>query len=303
MLYCHCARAELISREARAAALEVLSERGEPFLALPDLCASAAARSPLLRAAGARAIACYPRAVRWFLERGGASPPPGFAAVGLREREPGSVAAELCAWLEPSVSGAPDASAEPEGLEILARLRLRSSGAAARDAGALAARLLDRGFAVAAGARSEAGAVEIAVGLEVRSREGSAGPDWVPWYPVIDYDRCANCGQCLDFCLFGVYDRSADGRVEVRRPENCKTYCPACARVCPELAIIFPRYEAGPIAGGEVREGDREALRVDLGSLAARDVYAALKARAGGKRFSLELPIAEAGGGRGGGGA
>ena len=25
------------------------------------------------------------------------------------------------------------------------------------------------------------------------------------WYPVIDYDRCTNCMECIDFCLFGVY--------------------------------------------------------------------------------------------------
>ncbi|OHB63527.1 MAG: hypothetical protein A2Y77_11365, partial [Planctomycetes bacterium RBG_13_62_9] len=40
---------------------------------------------------------------------------------------------------------------------------------------------------------------------------------WVPWFPVIDYDRCKNCKQCLNFCLFGVYGQSEDGRVEVRK--------------------------------------------------------------------------------------
>src|SRR5262245_39719349 len=25
------------------------------------------------------------------------------------------------------------------------------------------------------------------------------------WYPVIDYNRCTNCLECIDFCLFGVY--------------------------------------------------------------------------------------------------
>ena len=25
------------------------------------------------------------------------------------------------------------------------------------------------------------------------------------WYPVIDYSRCTNCLECIDFCLFGVY--------------------------------------------------------------------------------------------------
>ncbi len=25
------------------------------------------------------------------------------------------------------------------------------------------------------------------------------------WYPVIDFGRCTNCLECIDFCLFGVY--------------------------------------------------------------------------------------------------
>ncbi len=35
------------------------------------------------------------------------------------------------------------------------------------------------------------------------SHTGQKG-DWIPWFPVIDYDRCTNCKQCLNFCLFGV---------------------------------------------------------------------------------------------------
>lgn len=81
--------------------------------------------------------------------------------------------------------------------------------------------------------------------------------DWVPWYPVIDYGRCVNCKQCLNFCLFGVYTLDSDGRVKVDKPTNCKTNCPACARVCPHAAIIFPKYADSPINGDEV---DEEAL-------------------------------------------
>jgi hypothetical protein len=29
----------------------------------------------------------------------------------------------------------------------------------------------------------------------------------VPGFPVIDYDKCTNCMQCLSFCLFGVWLR------------------------------------------------------------------------------------------------
>ncbi len=74
------------------------------------------------------------------------------------------------------------------------------------------------------------------------------------WYPVIDKSRCTNCGKCNDFCLFGVYTVE-DNEVLVTNPHNCKNNCPACARMCPSLAIIFPKYEKSPINGGtEIEE-------------------------------------------------
>jgi len=65
-------------------------------------------------------------------------------------------------------------------------------------------------------------------------------PDWVPWFPVIDASRCVNCGKCADFCMFGVYEK-VDGKFRVVHPAACKTDCPACARICPANAIIFPK--------------------------------------------------------------
>jgi Pyruvate/2-oxoacid:ferredoxin oxidoreductase delta subunit len=69
--------------------------------------------------------------------------------------------------------------------------------------------------------------------------------DWKPWFPVIDYDRCTNCMQCLSFCLFGVYGVDEEQKIQVQNNDNCKTNCPACSRVCPEAAIMFPKYKAG----------------------------------------------------------
>jgi NAD-dependent dihydropyrimidine dehydrogenase PreA subunit len=114
---------------------------------------------------------------------------------------------------------------------------------------------------------------------------------WIPWFPVIDYDRCRNCKQCLNFCLFGVYGLSGEGRVEVQKPAGCKTNCPACARICPEHAIIFPKYAESPINGDEVTEssGKSEKSAPDLRSLLKGDVYDKIRKREPGrKRFSTE---------------
>jgi NAD-dependent dihydropyrimidine dehydrogenase PreA subunit len=73
--------------------------------------------------------------------------------------------------------------------------------------------------------------------------------EYPAWYPVIDRERCTNCGKCHDFCLFGVYSFS-ERKAKVTQPQNCKDNCPACARVCPSKAIIFPKHEKSPINGG-----------------------------------------------------
>jgi len=86
-----------------------------------------------------------------------------------------------------------------------------------------------------------------------------AGAGWSAWFPVIDRERCINCGKCLDFCLFGVYDFNAEKQVCVVNPANCKNNCPACARVCPRQAVIFPKYDSAPINGGEIDESKQNS--------------------------------------------
>ncbi len=81
-----------------------------------------------------------------------------------------------------------------------------------------------------------------------------AEEDWIPWFPVIDTARCTRCRQCLNFCPFGVYTADEDGRVCVSHPDHCKTNCPACAHLCPELAIMFPKIKEAPINGAAVTE-------------------------------------------------
>jgi NAD-dependent dihydropyrimidine dehydrogenase PreA subunit len=126
------------------------------------------------------------------------------------------------------------------------------------------------------------------------SQPATLGPTsgWKPWFPVIDYSRCTNCMQCLSFCLFDVYGVSADQKIQVQNQSNCKTECPACSRVCPEVAIMFPKYRHGPINGEEIKSDDvrREAMKVDISALLGGDVYSMLRDRSvkAKSRFSKE---------------
>ena len=140
-------------------------------------------------------------------------------------------------------------------------------------------------------------AVEAARGSRPMNRPEAAaaetgGETWKPWFPVIDMDRCTNCMQCLSFCLFDVYGVSDDHHLQVENPANCKVNCPACSRVCPDVAIMFPKYHAGPIDGAPVSESDvsREKMKVDISALLGGDIYAKLRERSAGAkaRFSRE---------------
>lgn len=88
----------------------------------------------------------------------------------------------------------------------------------------------------------------------------------VPWYPVIDRSLCTGCGTCHDYCLFSVYtmttEESASGRVRVTAPLNCKTGCPACARLCPEGALIFPFCSETELNGDITQPAHRSADRI-----------------------------------------
>ena len=138
------------------------------------------------------------------------------------------------------------------------------------------------------------GAVESLRGDRPMNQPGQ----WKPWFPVIDYSRCTNCMQCLSFCLFDVYGVSKEGKIQVQNNDNCKTNCPACSRVCPEVAIMFPKYSSGPINGAPISESDlkRESMKVDISSLLGGDIYSRLRERsdAAKSRFSKERDASKA---------
>ncbi|MBD3268287.1 hypothetical protein GF373_16600 [bacterium] len=101
---------------------------------------------------------------------------------------------------------------------------------------------------------------------------------WIPWFPVIDYQRCTNCKQCLNFCLFRVYELNEDDRVFVSNPTQCKNQCPACARVCPENAIIFPKHASPEINGSGEAQKTTQAGN-DLQNLLKGDLNQILRQR------------------------
>ncbi len=85
------------------------------------------------------------------------------------------------------------------------------------------------------------------------------------WYPVIDWDRCTNCLECLNFCLFGVFASDETDSLVIEEADACRDGCPACSRICPAGAIMFPRHEDPSIAGDP--EASLAGLKLDLSQL------------------------------------
>lgn len=106
--------------------------------------------------------------------------------------------------------------------------------------------------------------------------------DWRPWYPVVDREQCTACGQCVSFCLFGVYRQDGE-TVRVVEPTKCKNNCPACARACPQNAIVFPKCTE-PGIDGYASNGDS-----DNGKKLAGNILDQLRARTGGSPIPREI--------------
>lgn len=248
VLFCECADTDNIAVETRRRVREALAACDRPVMIVPDLCGMAAVRDSRLAAfadaGGATILACYPRAVQGLFRWAGHPLVP-----------------ERIQWLNLRV----------DALEtVVAALR---TGAGHRGSS----------LGPASGDASGSGSIR---GLETAAPGTPHGtappPGWRPWFPVIDADRCTQCRQCLAFCLFGVYQADADGRVQVTHPAQCKDACPACARMCPAMAIMFPKIEEQSPVSGSLASAAQAAGKVCLSRerlFRGQDTLDALRAR------------------------
>lgn len=69
---------------------------------------------------------------------------------------------------------------------------------------------------------------------------------------VIDYEKCTNCGLCMEYCRFDAITK-VDGRVEVL--ETSCDGCQLCWRICPENAISMLDNDKSRMYSGDFRNG------------------------------------------------
>ena len=228
----------------------------------------------------------YPRAAFWLLDRDGIKGHPGETQLKPPADEGEEEAAEPEPAEKPAAIGAtgsiPDRhiycldlrdfnKPDPyvgEVRRIVAECRERQE-AKAREKAANSPVVVQLGLAA-----KEPNGDAVPPALAAFAPEALLAPAGRRWYPVIDYSRCTNCLECLDFCLFGVYGVDALERILVENQDQCKKGCPACSRVCPQQAIIFPEYKSAAIAGANT--GAVGGLKIDLSKLFGGDVADAL---------------------------
>ncbi len=120
LLYCHCQYAQVLPESVKKATLKRLSDSGQPFEAVPDLCELSARRDPALAriaAAGpVKIAACFPRAVKWLFHSAGASlSPDQVEIVNMRTLSADQTAAAMLSEeLKPNLAESVGTQAEAQ---------------------------------------------------------------------------------------------------------------------------------------------------------------------------------------------
>ncbi len=222
----------------------------------------------------------YPRASRWILDRHGVSGKAGESLLRSEEDDEEDLVDAAGDGEESTTQRVLDTRDLPARFIYCIDLRVRDSAEpfleeVERILGEVSSGQLDRWLAgspsAEALARFASPTNDTALGPPPTSGAPTAKPS-LPvqeeasrrWYPVIDFSRCTNCMECIDFCLFGVYGIDRSETILVEQPDNCRKGCPACSRVCPENAIIFPQHKTPAIAGAPADPG---GFKIDLSRL------------------------------------
>ncbi|MFA6866360.1 MAG: 4Fe-4S dicluster domain-containing protein [Clostridia bacterium] len=58
------------------------------------------------------------------------------------------------------------------------------------------------------------------------------------WYPVINTEKCIECGACIKKCKYGVYKNGTKTPIVIY-PEGCIQGCKGCGNICPVGAIEY----------------------------------------------------------------
>lgn len=102
ILYCNCTYAKVVPPEVKKDVLRRLSDSGQAFDAVADLCDMSARKDPALKKIAdggcTKIAACYPRAVKWLFHAAGTPlPPDGGEVLNMREDSADDVIKELLA--------------------------------------------------------------------------------------------------------------------------------------------------------------------------------------------------------------
>ncbi len=231
VVVCHC-RAGLVSEKYIDNILAELQFRDVDILELDDLCAIAVNEKSLLKDIAANypfkiVIACYPRAVKSILEQGGIDFGT-YHVMNFRELSAGQILS--------AISG--DYKKPPVNKNVTDQVDNTGTGKS----------VYNYRFNIPAG--------------KANHHVNKTDLDVPAWYPVIESSSCSLCGKCAKFCMFGVY-KIDKKNLEVTNPLSCKNNCPACARLCPESAIIFPRWPENSVLSGAERGKEVEPVKQD----------------------------------------
>lgn len=323
IVYCNCSYARAIPASTKATVLEQLSDEHLDFEGISDLCDLAARDkekfNEIIRE-DTQLIACFPRAIKGLCHAAGDTEAEKIQLHNMRGESPEDIVANITK--ESSERSQPLSNiilyegrgSDPLDIElkkellnelfkaghhvscIRYELELIDPSAPIVILAALSKAENPETFSLANQVHclnlNQLSIEYCITQVEQLLKQENQDPFWKPWFPVIDRDRCTDCMQCLTFCLFDVYGTNPKGELSVEKPMNCKTDCPACSRVCPEAAIMFPKYRGGPINGDEVKAEDmeREKVKIDISSLLGGDIHTTLRARSekAKSRFSKE---------------